>query len=114
MLNLVETLTHKYFNHFSNKNLDEISAMFSKHIELVDWSLNEKGIKNVTKAYKNIFDGVISIRVIPYHIYVDDLTAIAQIKIDVETEDGVEILEVVDIIQYDEDAKIRRVTAYKR
>ncbi len=107
----LEQHVKKYFNNFSDKNLKELSKMFSENISLQDWETLAKGKSEVLDANKNIFDSVDSISVTLNQFYQDGLVAICLIDINVNQE---EILKVIDIIKFDNDQKIIEVSAYKQ
>ena len=100
-----------YFKLFSKKDLKGIKKMLSIDVELKDWEIEEKGINNVLKANKNIFDNVNSIEVTPVRIHVDKNIAIAQLLIDINNNE--EILHVVDIIKFNKSGLISSIRAYK-
>ena len=53
-------ITQEYFNNFSNKDIDKLSAMFDKDIYLHDWNQNVSGLKNVLDANIKIFESFVS------------------------------------------------------
>ena len=107
----LEQKTKKYFNNFSNKDLKELSKMFSENICLQDWEIFAEGKSEVLEANKNIFDSVDSISVTLKEFYQDGSVAICLIDINVNNE---ETLKVIDIIKFNKDQKIIEVSAYKQ
>lgn len=100
-----------YFKYFSNKNINLLSEMFSDKVELSDWNISAIGKDKVIEANQNIFDSVNSIRVIPVNFYSkSDLTYAVQIYIIINDE---EVLNVIDVIEFDNDGLILSINAYK-
>ena len=54
-------LARRYFEAFSNKDINTLTNMFSDEIYLRDWEIDTKGKRNVTLATENIFKSVDSI-----------------------------------------------------
>ena len=57
-------LVTKYFEDFSNKDLEKLSDIFSDEITLQDWDILAEGKQNVLEANKNIFNSVDTIPLI--------------------------------------------------
>ena len=111
MSNLLIEISKRYFDTFSNKNLSGLEKMFSLDVSLRDWEIEAKGIKEVLKANKNIFENLENIQVNPLKIYNDGNTVVAELDIDINN--GEESLLVVDIIEFDSENKILEIRAYK-
>ena len=109
-MSLIE-ISKQYFITFSNKDLFGLEKMFSKEVSLRDWEIEAKGIKEVLRANKDIFENVESIQVNPLKIYNDGNTIVAELEIDIN--DGLESLLVVDIIKFDSEKNIHEIRAYK-
>lgn len=105
----------KYFETFSNQDLDGLSRMFSDDVILVDWEINASGKDEVIEANKKIFQSVDTILVIPYFYYVGEEAYAVEIDVVVnggqETE---ETIQVVDIISFNQEGLIQSIEAYKR
>ena len=99
-----------YFKVFSAKNIEELSELFADDIELRDWENFSSGKSNVILTNKKIFDNVESINVKPKNIYQDGNVIIAELDILIN---GKEKILVVDIIRFNESAKICRINAFK-
>lgn len=110
-MHLVE-ICKQYFEAFSKKDLERIKNMFSEDVILIDWEIYETGIEKVVEANANIFKAVNKIQVTPQNLYKDGLTIIAELEIDINK--GQEKLQVVDIIKFNLDNKISKITAFKR
>ena len=100
----------KYFNLFSNKDIDKLKLLFAENITLRDWEISKKGIENVIDANNNIFESCNDIKVKILEIYEIERTIIAEIKIIIDQK---LILLVVDVITFDEKDKICKIRAYK-
>ena len=101
-----------YFQTFSNKDINGLSEMFSDDVRLSDWDIMEFGRKNVLIANQKIFDSVETITVKPINFYFDDdNTAAVEILVVVNE---TEILEVVDVISFNENGLIDSIKAYKK
>lgn len=99
-----------YFDSFSWKNIDRVSELLSDDVELIDWNVKSKGKYQVIEEYKNIFNNVNTIRayVNKYYEYGDTVCCDITIIIDDK-----EKIEVMDVITFDDMAKIKKIKAYK-
>ena len=106
----LKEITLKYFKDFSNKDISSLKKVFANDIFLRDWEIEAKGIDAVIKANQNIFDNVISIFVDPQNLYQEGNIVIGELKIVINDS---EIIYVVDLIEFNEENKIKRIFAYK-
>jgi hypothetical protein len=104
----------KYFQTFSNKDLDGLSEMFSETVILADWNISVFGKKDVLDANKGIFDSVNSIAVNPYAYYGGNNAYAVELTIEVDIDGKIEELQVVDVITFDEEGLIDTIKAYKK
>lgn len=109
-MNLLE-LSKDYFAKFSNKDLNGLSDMFADDVVLVDWQINQSGKKNVVKANKTIFTSVTKLLVEPVLMSQNENTVFAEIVV---RADDTAVLNVVDVITFNTEGKIKKITAYKR
>lgn len=104
----------EYFFHFSTKNLELVSNMFSDDVHLHDWDHNTGNKEDTVTVYKKIFDSVDTIAVTPFALYQDEstegTTVVAELWI---TINGKEQIFVTDVITFDENDLIKSVRAYK-
>ena len=107
---LIKNLANEYFLAFSNKDLFKIQSMFSQNIILRDWDISAQGFDQVSAANQNIFNSVQTIAVRPINIFVDEHTAIGELEI---TINDLEVIKVVDLIEFNKDLKIVAIKAYK-
>ena len=106
----LKEITLKYFKDFSSKDISSLKEVFAKDMVLRDWEIEAKGIDAVIKANQNIFDNVISIFVDPQNLYQEGNIVIGELKIVINDS---EIIYVVDLIEFNEENKIKRIFAYK-
>ena len=107
---MYKKIAKNYFKLFSGQNLDAIAEIFSDDIVLRDWELNVSGKFDVLSANQNIFNSVKSINVIPLKIIADDRIVVAELEIII---DDKEHINVVDILEFDHNDKIKSIRAYK-
>ena len=99
-----------YFKLFSEKNIIELSNLFSNDVVLRDWEVSVNGKESVMTINKNIFDSFKSIDVKPIFMYEDRNTIISELVIEL---DNNEKIYVVDIISFNKQNKIKSIKAYK-
>tara|TARA_Y100000310_G_C20506800_1_gene726805 strand:+ start:153 stop:497 length:345 start_codon:yes stop_codon:yes gene_type:complete len=103
-----------YFKTFSNKDSEGLRSMFSDNVYLRDWEIFANGVDEVVDANQNIFDSVDTIIVTPIRVWDflshENNVIIAELEIVVNDE---ETLLVIDILEFDDDNKIKSVRAYK-
>ena len=104
----------EYFVTFSEKDIEGLKNMFSDNVSLRDWEISVEGIDEVLKANQNIFDSVDTIVVKPIRVWdflsQEDNVVVAELEIVVNDE---ETLLVTDILEFDDDEKIKSIRAYK-
>ena len=106
----MKKIAEKYFQLFSEKNIDKLFHLFDSEASLKDWETEAHGRVKVLTAMRNIFDSVESIQVDPIRIYVWENTVVAELDITVNNS---EKLAVVDMIDFTEEGKILRIRAFK-
>jgi hypothetical protein len=104
----------EYFTTFSEKDIEGLKSMFSDDVVLRDWEISVEGIDEVLKANQNIFDSVDTIVVKPIRVWDflshEDNVVVAELEIvvnDVVTE------LVTDILEFDDNNKIKAIRAYR-
>jgi len=85
--------------------------MFADDIVLQDWEIDVKGRDAVLNTMHNMFASIMCIQITPIEMYEDGQTVIAVLDIVINNND---ILQVVDLICFDEKGKILSIRAYKR
>ena len=104
-------IIEKYFEYFSNKDIEMLKSLFSKNVTLKDWEINVNGFDEVVQANIKIFDNVETIQVTLVEYYEHKKSCVCLIDILVNKK---EILNVIDIIRFDENNKISEISAYKQ
>ncbi len=101
-----------YFEAFSNKDLKTLSELYSDDVSLADWEpLFFDGKESVLGANKNLFDSVESVNIVVKRIGSNDKNVFAEIDILIN---NITQLFVVDILEFNQDNKIKSIRAYKR
>lgn len=100
----------KYFDAFSNKDLNLLETMFVSGVQLRDWEVTARGKIEVGSAVRKIFDSVGTITVVPVALYENERIVIAELKIIVNNN---ETLLVTDIITFNGEGQITSIRAYK-
>ena len=107
-------ICNEYFRAFSEKDSDGLRNMFSNDVYLRDWEILANGIDEVVAANQDIFDNVESIVATPIRVWDflshEDNVVVAELEIVVN---GEEKLLVTDILEFDDDEKIKSIRAYK-
>lgn len=118
-----EDVIRKYFDAFSNKDIDTLETMFDKDVTLTDWEISAEGLLPVCRANEEIFRNVLRITAIPEEILIDGNNVCALLTIEVITEgtdptndfaENHETLKVVDLITLTNDYKIKAISAFKQ
>ena len=118
-----EDVIRKYFNAFSNKDIDTLETMFDKDVTLTDWEISAEGLLPVCRANEEIFRNVLRITAIPEEILIDGNNVCALLTIEVITDgtdptndfaENHETLKVVDLITLTNDLKIKAISAFKQ
>ena len=100
-----------YLKAFSEKDLASLETMFADNMILTDWDGQMIGRENVLAFNQTLFSQLGHIRVDIDKIAQGHNTVIVEIKVIL---DDKVIIPVVDVIDFDQDDKIREIRAYKR
>tara|TARA_B100000886_G_C19996162_1_gene316098 strand:- start:92 stop:421 length:330 start_codon:yes stop_codon:yes gene_type:complete len=100
----------RYFKLFSEKNIFLLREMFSDDISLIDWEINAVGIDEVVEQNLKIFNSVSSIEVKLKSYMNEGKRFAAELEIFINEKD---VINVVDIIEFDEKGFIKSIRAYK-
>ena len=87
-----------------------MEVLFSDSIILTDWEVQIVGKQNVLDFNQRFFDSMDYIRIDVDKVAVGLDTVIAEIKVIIP---GAKVA-VVDVIEFDQDNKIKQIRAYKR
>jgi hypothetical protein len=100
-----------YFQSFCKKDVASLEVLFSDDIILTDWEGQIVGKDNILNFNNNFFNSVNSIRIDVDKVAVGLDTVIAEIRVIInETINA----SVVDVLEFDQDNKIKYIRAYKR
>lgn len=108
---LLFSLTQEYYKFWENKDIGKLESMFSDSIILVDPIINKvEGLFSVLEINKAFFGNCKTLRIIELKIYVDYFSnsSIGEVKFYIDDK----LIEVVDIISFDEKMKIIKIVAY--
>lgn len=100
-----------YFQSFCKKDIASLDVLFSDNILLTDWETQILGKQNVLDFNQNFFNRVEHIKIDVDKVAVGLNTVVAELKIII---DHKIVGSVVDIIDFDEDNKIKEIRAYKQ
>ena len=106
----LKILAKNYQDAFNNQDINKLKNLFDKDILLKDWERSVKGIENVIKENQKIFDSVESLKSVTVKEFYHENTAICVLKIHINEK---EVIDVVDIIEFNDENKIITITAYK-
>ena len=109
----------KYFEAFSNKNLDILSEIYADDIVLEDWVETHRGKDSVIEANRGLFETIEIVTIKVLELFgcgcSKKIAGSVSCKIEItlaDAEDNTTLLEVVDILEFDEDGKISDIKAY--
>lgn len=105
------TLALDYFKAFSGKNIQLLTEMFDAGAVLIDWEVDITGVNNILSFNKKLFDSVDNLEVRVDKIAQVGNTVLAEIEVVVNRKN---IVEVVDVITFNDKKRIIKIKAYKR
>ncbi|MGA0351968.1 MAG: nuclear transport factor 2 family protein [Acholeplasmataceae bacterium] len=111
-MNKIKLQTKDYFIAFSGKNTKKLNDMYADSISLIDWIDSAQGKENVLEMNQNLFNSFNDIKINIKNMYCVKNVASCEIEILLDNRNKRTILKVVDIIEYDESAKIVAIRAY--
>jgi len=100
-----------YFQSFCKKDTASLEVLFSDSIMLTDWDVQVIGKQNVLNFNQRFFNSVNDIRIDVDKVAVGLDTVITEIKVIINNKI---VAPVVDVIEFDQDNKIKEIRAYKR
>ena len=100
--------TDKYFEAFNNKDLDTLSTLYSNDVRLIDWDIDIEGKEEVLNVNKGLFDLDFTLELNKTY-QIENIT-FNEITITI----GEDVLEIMDVITFNENYQIENNTAYKR
>ena len=102
-------IAKEYFNLFKLKDIDNLKKLFDKHIALQDWEINVEGLNNVVEKNIDIFIELGDFELIVNQLYLIDNIIFAEV--DIIT--GGAKVSVLDKIEFNDNYKKQKITAYK-
>ena len=105
----LSTIVAQYFEAWGKKDIKTVSSLFSDSIMLKDWNISCVGKENVVAANAQIFNDVEDLDVEINCISHIDNKIIADITVKANQDS----IPVIDIIEFDQQAKIKSITAYR-
>lgn len=109
MISLIK-ICEFYFKSFSEMDTLKFGSLFADDISLEDWNVKAYGWNDVMDEIINIFNSVKTIKVRPMSYYEDGKTVCCEILIQI---DDKEIIQVMDVITFNDMMKIQKIKAYK-
>jgi hypothetical protein len=100
-----------YFQCFCKKDAASLEVLFSDSIILADWEVEVIGKQNVLNFNQRFFNSVNEIRIDVDKVAIGLDTVIAELKVIINNKLAGA---VVDVIEFDQDNKIKEIRAYKR
>ena len=100
--------SQEYFEKFRNKDIRGLSHLYSQNIHLLDWNISVVGKEEVLNANTSLFDLDFTLDV--HTIHHSNNKTFNEITITI----GEDVLEIMDIITFNEKFQIENITAYKR
>lgn len=100
-----------YLKAWSEKDLESLSDMIADNITLTDWEGSIQGRNQVIAFNQLVFKNIGHTRVDIERIAIGQDTVIVEIVITINNS---QIIHVVDVLEFDDDNKIKRIRAYKR
>lgn len=97
-----------YFDKFKNKDIRGLSHLYSSDVHLIDWDINIKGREEVLNTNAGLFDLDFTLDV--HNITHSGNKTFNEITITI----GDMVLEIMDVITFNENYQITNITAYKR
>ena len=100
--------TQEYFKAFSSKDVKKLSQLYSPTIRLVDWDINITGREEVLNANSELFN--LDFELTLHNVYQSGEKTFNEITITI----GDDVLEIMDVITFNQLNQIENITAYKR
>lgn len=108
---LILDLAKAYFASWNDHNIEELKNLFAIDVSLKDWDTHSLGIENVLKSNENIFSHHPNIKAEVLNLnFLTDMIVVAELRIFI---DDINIIDVVDVITFNERNKITKIKAYK-
>jgi hypothetical protein len=100
-----------YLKSFAEKDIGSLEVLFADNITLSDWDGHLVGKEHILAFNRKVFANVNTIGIDIVKVAVGQATVMVEIKIILNNTTNVN---VVDVIEFDDDNKIKSIKAYKR
>lgn len=110
MATKLEQLTRSFLAAYEAKDIAAIAAMFHPDVVLRDWNSEVVGHSGAVAEFTKNFEQANSLKIVIKRIYLAELSAAAELGI---TVNQTEILNVVDVLSFNEEGKILSIVAYR-
>ncbi|MCH1429405.1 MAG: hypothetical protein GWP59_07710 [Chlamydiales bacterium] len=108
----LKELSQKYFYAFANKDLASLDTIFSSAVTLFDPIVQKvSGKKAVLEVNKSIFSGCSTIEFKHISLFINEEKSSVAAELEILF-DSTKIVNVVDILQFNESGKITSIIAY--
>ncbi len=105
-----EQLTRKFLAAYEAKDIAAIAEMFHPDVVLRDWNSGVSGHAAAVAEFTKNFQQAESLKIVIKRIYLAELSAAAELEI---TVNQTELLNVVDVLSFNEEGKFRSIGAYR-
>lgn len=112
MISILKDRCDLYFEYFNNQDIIKLEEMFSDDIQLIDWDVSANNKESVLNVIKNIFKNNKDLKIFKQTYHQEEDTVCCQIKIHINNSKT--ILDVIDVITFSDDLKIKKINAYKK
>ncbi len=106
------TNTFLYFKAFQNRDINSLEDMYASNVTLLDWDNNISGKQNVLDLNKELFKEIFTLNVISSKQVGNQTFNEITIKIDINK--YTTVLNILDVITFNDQFRIENITAYKR
>ena len=100
----------RYLDAYARRDLAAIAAMLAPDVRLQDWNLSAVGVDAVLAETRRNFDAVARLQIEVRRVFGAGACAAAELTIRVDEDI---VLDVVDVLDFDERGRIRAIRAYK-
>ena len=109
-MNPITIIARQYLDAYQNKDLETIANLISPNVELTDWNKGGMGRDYFLAETKANFESQEAIEIDIIRVFELSRTVAFQLRIKV---DHSEVLEVIDVLEFDSDNLITKLQAYK-
>lgn len=106
---VIESVTKQFLAAYEDKDLKAIAAQLAENVVSRDWNSETSGKASVLDEFAKNFESASSIKIQLHQLLIALDSVAAEIEIDV---DG-ERLSVVDVLTFDDQAKIISIISYR-